>query len=101
MRAAAPLSDMEWKLFANLAETAGESEVSVDVGPEATFGDALDALLADRPALREEVLDDDGEVRDHIRVLHNGDNPFVSGAGFEEPVSEGDELALFPPVSGG
>jgi len=92
---------MEWKLFANLAETVGRKEVEVDVGPGATFGEALDALLEAHPELREEVLTDDGDLRDHIRVLHNGDNPFVEKQGRETELAEGDELALFPPVSGG
>ncbi|WP_336002077.1 ubiquitin-like small modifier protein 1 [Halorientalis halophila] len=92
---------MEWQLFANLKETVGQSYVEVDVEPGATFGEALDALLEAHPELAEEVLDDDGELRDHIRVLRNGDNPFVSAEGRETELEAGDELALFPPVSGG
>ena len=92
---------MQWKLFANLAETTGTKEVEVDVEPGATFGDAVNALMDAHPELREEVLDENGEVEDHIRVLHNGDNPFVEKDGYETELAEGDELALFPPVSGG
>lgn len=92
---------MHWKLFATLAETAGEREVEVDVEPGDTFGEAFDALLEAHPELREEVLDDDGELRDHIRVLCNDENPFVAGDGFETVLEDGDTLALFPPVSGG
>jgi molybdopterin synthase sulfur carrier subunit len=92
---------MQWKLFANLAETTGTREVEVDVDAGATFGDALDALLDAHPELRSEVLDDEGDIADHIRVLHNGDNPFVEKDGYETELEAGDELALFPPVSGG
>jgi molybdopterin synthase sulfur carrier subunit len=92
---------MKWKLFANLAETAGQKEVEVDVEPGATFGDAFDALLDAHPELAADVLDDDGEIRDHIRVLRNGDNPFVEDEGHDTVLAAGDELALFPPVSGG
>lgn len=92
---------MQWKLFANLAETAGEREVDVPVEPGATFGDALDALFEVHPDLEPEVIDDEGDIHDHIRVLHNGENPFVSGDGMDTVLASGDELALFPPVSGG
>jgi molybdopterin synthase sulfur carrier subunit len=92
---------MKWKLFANLAETAGRKEVEVDVEPGATFGDAFEALLAAYPELETELLDEDGEIRDHIRVLRNGDNPFVEHEGHDTVLEAGDELALFPPVSGG
>ncbi|MFB6119119.1 ubiquitin-like small modifier protein 1 [Halosegnis sp.] len=92
---------MKWKLFANLAETAGRKEIEVDVESGATFGDALDALLERHPELREEVLTDEGEIREHIRVLRNESNPFVTDEGFDTVLEEGDTLALFPPVSGG
>ncbi|WP_135821368.1 ubiquitin-like small modifier protein 1 [Halostella litorea] len=91
---------MQWKLFADLAEHAGTKEIPVDEGAD-TVGEALDALLADRPALAERVLTDDGELRDHINVLRNGTNVLVEGDGLEERLEAGDELALFPPVSGG
>ncbi|MFB6152559.1 MAG: ubiquitin-like small modifier protein 1 [Haloarculaceae archaeon] len=92
---------MRWKLFATLAEAAGDSEVEVDVGSGATVGDAFDALLESYPDLAAEVVDEDGDLYDHVRLLHDGRNPFTEEAGFETTVEEGDELALFPPVSGG
>ncbi|WP_254767098.1 ubiquitin-like small modifier protein 1 [Salinilacihabitans rarus] len=91
---------MEWKLFADLAERAGDRRVSVDAGPGETVGDALEALLADRPALRERVLDEDGDLRSEINVLRNGGDVRADG-GLETELEDGDELALFPPVSGG
>lgn len=93
-------STMQWTLFATLAETA-EREVPVEVEPGATVGDALDALLAVHPDLADEVLDEHGDLADHVRLLHDGEDPFVEGEGLDAPVAEDDELALFPPVSGG
>lgn len=90
---------MHWKLFADLRERAGAETVAV--GDADTVGEALDALLAERDALRERVLDGDGEVVPDVNVLKNGANVANAGDGLDEPVSEGDELALFPPVSGG
>ena len=92
---------MQWKLFADLAERAGDRHVTVDVEPGATVAEALDALLADREALAERVLDDQGELRSQINVLRNGNEIHSQEAGMETVLEEGDELALFPPVSGG
>jgi len=92
---------MHWRLFATLAETAGETAVTVDPGGDATVGDALDALLAAHPDLKADVLDEDGALYDHVRLLHEGRDPFAEAEGLDTPVAEGDELALFPPVSGG
>ena len=97
----AGLSRMQWTLFATLAETAGDSEVAVDVETPSTVGDALDALIETHPDLADEALADDGSVRDHIRLLHEGRDPFVEADGLATTVEDGDELALFPPVSGG
>ena len=91
---------MEWRLFADLAETAGDRRVAVEADGVETVGDALDALLDARPALRDRVLDDDGALADHVNVLVNGEGVH-NDQGLETPVAADDELALFPPVSGG
>lgn len=100
---------MRWKLFADLAEVAGGREHEVDVDPASgsgsgsdgavTVGDALDALLADRPALADRVLAD-GTLRADVNILVDG-RDVREDAGLETPVDPDAELALFPPVSGG
>lgn len=86
---------MQWKLFADLAEAAGDRTVEVEHDGD-TVGDALEALLEARPALSGRVLTENGEVQDHVNLLKNG-----TAVDRAEPVAAGDELALFPPVSGG
>lgn len=86
---------MQWKLFADLAEAAGERTVTVE-DDAATVGDALAALFEAKPALEARALDDDGELRGDVNLLKNGESVDT-----EERVAAGDELALFPPVSGG
>jgi molybdopterin synthase sulfur carrier subunit len=86
---------MEWKLFADLAEVAGDRRIEVTDGD--TAGEALDALLDGRPALRERVLDGEGTLQEHVTVLRNGETLGDLSASVEA----GDELALMPPVSGG
>ena len=91
---------MRWKLFADLAERAGDDEIDVSVdNSEPTAGDALAALLADHPELEERVFTADGDLESHLNLLRNGEN--ITDAGLATPVSDDDELALFPPVSGG
>jgi len=91
---------MEWKLFADLAEVAGTDTAEVDTAAE-TVGEALEGLLADRPALAERVRDEEGSVYEHVNVLKNGADVTATEQGLETPVEVGDELALFPPVTGG
>ena len=91
----------EWKLFADLAERAGDKHVTVDAAAGDTVGDALEELVSGRPELEGRVMTDDGELRSQINVLRNGTNVLVEEEGLETELEEGDELALFPPVSGG
>jgi molybdopterin synthase sulfur carrier subunit len=93
--------ELEWKLFADLKELAGEGRVTVEVDAGSTVEEALLALVERRPALEGRVFDADGAVRDHVNVLKNGKSVETSGDGLENGVEAGDELALFPPVSGG
>jgi len=86
---------VQWRLFADLAEAAGTGEPSVETDAD-TVGEALSALLAAYPDLAARVTDDDGELRPHVNLLRDGEP-----ADLDAPVSEDDELALFPPVSGG
>jgi len=91
---------MEWKLFANLAETAGRKDVTLDLDGDATVGDALEALFEHHPDLKSDVYED-GELAEHIRLLVDGTDPFETGDGYETSLDADAELALFPPVSGG
>lgn len=74
--------------FARLREILGESERGLELPRGASVGDAWNALLRDYAALEAE--------RGSTRAAING--AIVS---FDAPLSEGDELALLPPVGGG
>lgn len=91
--------EVEWRLFADLADIAGDRRVSVEVGSEPTVRDALEALLGSHPELSERVMAETGDLRDHINVLQNGEE--VRREMLDTTVDAGDELALLPPVSGG
>ena len=93
--------ELEWKLFADLKEHAGDGQVTVELDDGATVGDALAALIEARSGLEGRVLNDDGELYDHVNVLKNGSSVHTNGEGLETVVDARDELALFPPVSGG
>lgn len=75
-------------LFGQARELAGTAETSLDVAAGATVGDAVARLEELFPALA--PLD---------RVLLTAVNETYATRA--EPVSDGDTLAVFPPVSGG
>jgi molybdopterin converting factor small subunit len=77
-----------FRLFAILRDRAGTPEVVLDLPPGATAGDAAEALFGRIPALR-------AEARPAAFAVNR------AYAGRDVVLSDGDELALIPPVSGG
>ena len=84
------------RLFANVREIAGSPEISLSAH---SIGELLDSLVAMHPALQD-VLFDDGDLRPYITVLVNERNIRDVG-GVQTTLADGDEVAIFPPVSGG
>ena len=76
------------RLFAIQRELAGTREVSVSLRTPATIEHAWTALVALHPVLV--------PGRSSVRFARNG-----TWAGPEEPLEDGDEVAMIPPVSGG
>lgn len=88
------------KLFANLRESAGESELEIQ---GENVQEILDGLLTRFPQLQEMIFDDangNRELRSYINILINGNN-VLHLEGLETIVNDADEIAIFPPVSGG
>ena len=91
---------MRVKIFATLRQLVGEKEVEVRVDTGDTVRNVLKKLVAEYPALRERVLDDNGNLQGSVLLLLNGRNiEFL--AGLNSTIQESDELAIFPPIAGG
>jgi molybdopterin synthase sulfur carrier subunit len=66
-----------------------------------TIQDLLDQLCEDRgPTFCETIFDEKGELRRYIKILVNGRGIHVL-QGLNSELSDGDVIAVFPPVSGG
>jgi len=82
------------RIPAPLRRFAGDAgEVSLDA---ATVGEAVHQL----EGVRERVLDEQGALRRHVNVFVNGESvKFLDG--LATALSDGDEVAILPAVSGG
>jgi molybdopterin converting factor subunit 1 len=76
------------RLFADLREAVGASELSLELEAGATAGDAWSALVARHPLL--------GPRRDNLATAVN--RRYVRS---DQRLADGDELVFVPPVSGG
>jgi MoaD family protein len=79
--------------------TAGAADVRVEAAGN-TLGDALSALWARHPGLRDRILDDRGALRRHVNIFVGRESARTTG-GLETPLSPTDEIAILPAVSGG
>ncbi len=79
------------------AAAGGDGEVSVE---GSTVGDALDALYAVHPDLKERIADEDGALRRFVNVYLDGDD-IRFGEGLATPVKDGAQLQILPAVAGG
>jgi molybdopterin converting factor small subunit len=77
----------------------GRSEVEV-VGSAATLSDALQALWAVCPGIRDRVLTEQGLIRQHINVFVGNEDVRYTG-GLATPITPGAEISIVPAVSGG
>ena len=73
---------------------------AVTVEAAARVGDALAALWAAHPALRDRVMTEEGRLRPHVNVFVGRDSVRYTG-GLDTPLSDGAEIAILPAVSGG
>ncbi len=90
------MAEVNVRLFANIQEIVGSPKLTLSAR---SIGELLDSLVAMRPALQD-VLFDNGGLRSYITVLVNGRN-VRDIEGIRTELADGDEVAIFPPVSGG
>jgi len=76
------------RLFATLKERAGALQISLEVGEPANVSDILAALTEKHPAIKPALQS----------ILVSVNQEYAERT---QPIHPGDEIALFPPVSGG
>jgi hypothetical protein len=86
------------KLWGIFQELAGEREVRVELPPDSTIGDLLELLIKRHRKRFQGKLSKLGskEVRSYMKFLPGG-----HATGPKTKLSEGDVVAIFPPVGGG
>jgi sulfur-carrier protein len=82
-----------------VAFTSGQNSLALDNSP-ATVSDALESLWKLYPGLRDRILDEQGEVRQHINIFV-GDEAIRFAEGLSTKVPNDTEIMIVPAVSGG
>lgn len=77
----------------------GESTLQV-AADASTVAEALKALWAAYPGLRDRVVNEQGQLRRHVNVFV-GENNIKDCGGFAAPVENDSAITIVPAVSGG
>jgi molybdopterin synthase sulfur carrier subunit len=92
---------MEVRFYATLRQVTGCRSVTLPMAGGATVRRLIDAVLERYPAMREDLLDGNGELLGHVHVFINGrDAPYLDD-GLETVLAAEDTVDVFPAVAGG
>ena len=92
---------MQVNFYATLRQIVGGKTVEFPLPEGATVGQLVDLVIATFPALRHELLDENGQLYGHVHVFVNGrDAPRLEQA-LDTILQPEDVISVFPAVGGG
>lgn len=86
------------RAFASFREMLG-SELELDLPDESSVQELLDALASLNPRFGSEAFDRSGLLKDYVLLMKNRKR--LDRDSMNQALEDGDEVAVFPPVSGG
>jgi molybdopterin synthase sulfur carrier subunit len=92
---------MKVSFYATLRQVVGQKTIEFELPPGSTVRQLLDEMLRRYPALRHELLDEQGDMFSHVHIFVNGrDAPFLANA-LDTEIKMDDVVGVFPAVGGG
>jgi len=79
--------------------TEGRNQIALEL-PASSVGEALGELWKLHPGLRDRVVNEQGQLRQHVNVFLDSEN-IRRKESLDTRVAEGSELTILPSVSGG
>jgi len=89
------------KFYATLRRVVGGSSAQFDLPEGATVRQLIAEMVRCYPALRHEMLDEQGELYRHVHIFVNSRDANHLEQGLDTPLSEKDVVGVFPAVGGG
>ncbi len=88
------------RLFATFKQLTNKREIEIEMEEGATIFQLLEVLCKQYESLRDKIIDENNKLRKWIQILRNGRSiKFLNGV--ETELTDGDVIAVFPPVAGG
>ena len=92
---------MRVDFYATLRQIVGTKTVDFPLTDGSTIGGLLEEVFIRYPAMRSELLDNEGQLHGHVHVLVNGrDVPYLENT-LNSVIHIDDTISIFPAVGGG
>ncbi len=92
---------MKINFYATLRAIVGQKTVELDLNHGVTVEELIHAIVERYPALREQLVDEQGNLQGHIHVFINGRDVYYLEKDYKTPLQADDKIDIFPPVGGG
>jgi sulfur-carrier protein len=92
---------MNVDFYATLRDVTGTKTVEFDLPECSTVRQLIAAMISRFPALREKLLQEDGNLWGHVHVFINGRDARFLDDEMDAQISFSDRVSVFPAVGGG
>jgi molybdopterin synthase sulfur carrier subunit len=92
---------MRISFYATLRKIVGQKHIELPLPDSVSLQEILDAVVAAYPDLREEVLDDAGQLDRYVHLFVNGRSSKFLPEGMATIVDGSQTVEFFPAVAGG
>ena len=87
--------------YATLRQVVGAKSVDFSLKEGATVRQLVEEMIRCYPALKQELLDEQGELYQHVHVFVNSRDASFLENGMDSKLSPSDTIGVFPAVGGG
>lgn len=92
---------MKVSFYATLRRIVGAKTIELNLPAGATVQHLLDELMRCYPALRPELMDENGRLYQHVNLFVNSRNAHFLENGLNTALPEDAVIGIFPAVGGG
>lgn len=92
---------MEVSFYATLRQVIGAKSAEFNLPEGSTVGQLLAEMIRCYPALERELLDEAGNLYQHVHIFVNARDANFLDQGLDTPIPPGARIGVFPAVGGG
>jgi sulfur-carrier protein len=87
--------------YATLRPLVGSRTADFNLPEGTTVRELINEMIRSYPVLDHELLDDSGQLYQHIKIFMNGRDVVFLEQGLETPLAKDEKLGIFPAIGGG